>query len=71
MNVRTKGAPITGTSILTYEPTGAAADACHALAEEVEHARSARAGAGQLLPAIVGDREAYRWYHGVRIGAGT
>jgi len=38
MNVRLKEAPITGTSVLAYDPKGAAADAYRALAEEVEHA---------------------------------
>lgn len=39
MNVRLKEAPITGASILTYDPTSAAATAYRDLAEEVEHAR--------------------------------
>lgn len=38
MNARMKEAPITGTSILAYEPDGSAAVAYRALAEEVEHA---------------------------------
>lgn len=38
MKARMKEAPITGTSILTYEPADSAAVAYRALAEEVEHA---------------------------------
>ncbi len=38
MNVRLKEAPITGESILAYDPKSAAAEAYRALAEEVEHA---------------------------------
>jgi chromosome partitioning protein len=37
VNVRLKEAPITGQSILDYDPTSEAASAYRQLAEEVEH----------------------------------